>query len=118
MYGGEVNRLFWTGTDKPGLFYVTADALGVLLFNPKQRAWSLNSQQSISVARAGSFILIPLCKLYMSLELWSRFRSVLPWHWTELTRLTSVEYLLPSANEYKINIRSVSNYPALETSFE
>lgn len=24
-----------------GLFYVTADSLGVLLFNPKQQAWSL-----------------------------------------------------------------------------
>lgn len=30
-----------SGTDKPGLFHVTADALCVLLFNSKQQAWSL-----------------------------------------------------------------------------
>jgi len=54
----------------------------------------------------------------MSPELWSRFRSVLPWHMTELTQLTSVEQLLPSANEYKINIRSVPDCPALGIGFK
>jgi len=38
VYGSGENRLIWTGADKMGLFYVTADALGVLLFNPKQQA--------------------------------------------------------------------------------
>lgn len=41
VYGSGENTLIWTGTDKMGLFYVTADALGVFLVNPKQQAWSL-----------------------------------------------------------------------------